>query len=271
MAHYDHHFRRQGGGRFGRWKDAREDGKLLDFILRRAANPHILEIGPGIGHFALHCQTRGVPYEAIEPNVHQAQYVESLGFDVHRARVPPIPLPDNYCDVLFASQVIEHMPHQQAAVELVQEAIRVVRPGGWVILTAPNIFSWREFFWEDYTHCYPTSPRRLLTMFQDLELTNIQLQEYCSSFFGPMRYPILALGTCLPYRLLDRLTQSSLRQGILFNLKAATLARFVIAGRVPAGERNEPDSKLRNRPALGPPGAPVLTDNPTQTTTVREP
>ncbi|MGM0488574.1 MAG: class I SAM-dependent methyltransferase [Planctomycetota bacterium] len=238
MAHYDHHFRRNGGGCFGRWKDSRENRKLLEFVLRLAsASPRIVEVGPGIGHFAMQCKTHGIEYEAIEPNHGRADFVQSLGHHVHRAPVPPIPLPENHCDILFASQVIEHMPDQQTALEFVEEARRIVRPGGWVVLTAPDISSWREFFWEDYTHGYPTSPRRMLTMFQDLELADNRLREYCSSCFGPMRYLILTIGVFFPYGLFNRLLRSSLNQGFLFNLKAATLARFVIAGRVPTGKR----------------------------------
>ena len=264
MAHYDHHFRRHGGGCLGRWKDSREDRKLLELVLRLASSPKIVEIGPGIGNLAVHCKARGIEYEAIEPNLKQAEFVESLGLNVHRVSVPPIPLPENHCDVLFASQVIEHMPNQRAAVELVQEAIRVVRPGGWVVLTAPDISSWREFFWEDYTHSYPTSPRRMLTMFQDLELTDNRLQEYCSSFFGPMRYLIMAIGAIFPYRLLDRLMRSSLRQGFIFNLKAATLARFVIAGRVPTPTCMELESEHCTCLGMEPNAAPMLNGSTTQ-------
>ena len=264
MAHYDHHFRRHGGGRLGRWKDSREDGKLLELVLPLASSPKIVEIGPGIGHFAVHCKAHGIEYEAIEPNLSQAEFVESLGFKVHRVPVPPIPLPEDYCDVLFAAQVIEHMPNQRTAVEFVQEAIRVVRPGGWVVLTAPDISSWREFFWEDYTHNYPTSPRRMLTMFQDLELMDNRLQEYCSSFFGPMRYLIMAMGALFPYRLLDRLMRSSLRQGFIFNFKAATLARFVIAGRAPTPKCTELESGHCSCLGVKPRAIPMLNGSTTQ-------
>lgn len=239
MAFYDHHFQRRGGGFLGRWKDLREDRKLLEFVLCLNPNPKILEIGPGLGHFATHCKSRGIKYEAIEPNLSQAKFIEKLGFKVHAAMVPPVPLPKDYCDVFFASQVIEHMSDHLKAVQLVEEAIRVVRPGGWVVLTAPDISSWREFFWEDYTHNYPTSPRRILTMFQDLELTENRVQQYCSSFFGPMRYLVLLVGLLLPYRLFNWLTGTSLTQGVIFNLKAATLARFIIAGHVPTTKRDK--------------------------------
>jgi len=233
MAFYDHHFQRRGGDFLGRWKDNREDRKLLELVLGLHPCPRLVEVGPGIGHFAVACQLRGIDYEAVEPNETQARYIESLGFRVHRALTPPLPLPDEHCDVFYASQVIEHMPGSTAAVEFVKEARRVVRPGGWIVLTAPDISSWREFFWEDYTHAFPTTPRRLVTMFEDLELKQTRVHRYCSSFFGPARHLFSVAGALLPYRLLEALTGASLRRGVLFNLKAATLTRFLIAGRVP--------------------------------------
>jgi len=70
-------------------------------------------------------------------------------------------------------------------------------------------------------------------MLQDLGLTEYRVRRYCASLFGPTRHLMLAIGALLPYRLLDRVTGSSLRRGFWFNLKAATAERFVIAAQVP--------------------------------------
>jgi len=234
MKFYDHHFRRRGGGSLGKWKDSREDGRLLEHVLQLPLDkkPKIIEVGPGLGRFAEHCKAQEIDYEAVEPNERQAAHIQSLGYPVYRTLAPPLPVPGDHYDVFYASQVIEHMPNRLVAVEFVSEAMRVVRPGGWVVLTAPVISSWKEVFWDDYTHNYPTSPRRLVTMFQDLELEEIRVVRYCSSFFGLLRYLVIGVGLLFPYRLLDRMTGSSVKQGFLFNLKVATLERFMIAGRV---------------------------------------
>jgi hypothetical protein len=81
-------------------------------------------------------------------------------------------------------------------------------------------------------------------MFQDLAIADCRVVPYCASLFGPLRLLMPAVGLLIPYRLLNRITRSSIKRGLLFNLKAATLERFVIAGRVPSVKRSGPPADL---------------------------
>ena len=49
-----------------------------------------------------------------------------------------LPLPDGSADVAVAVEVIEHLENPRA---LVRELTRLVRPGGWVVVTTPNQLS----------------------------------------------------------------------------------------------------------------------------------
>ncbi len=50
--------------------------------------------------------------------------------------VPPLPFPDNHFDSLVTFQVIEHIEDDE---EMIKEMARVLKPGGIMVMTTPNI------------------------------------------------------------------------------------------------------------------------------------
>ncbi len=56
--------------------------------------------------------------------------------------IEAIDLPDNTYDVIIAHQVIEHVDDQKALAEL----FRILKPGGFVLLTTPVIEGWDETY-----------------------------------------------------------------------------------------------------------------------------
>ena len=55
----------------------------------------------------------------------------------------PMPLRASAVDVIYASNVIEHLVDPQL---FVQEMLRVLRPGGYLVLDTPNLASWHNIF-----------------------------------------------------------------------------------------------------------------------------
>jgi 2-polyprenyl-3-methyl-5-hydroxy-6-metoxy-1,4-benzoquinol methylase len=55
----------------------------------------------------------------------------------------PLPLPDESVHVVTAMDVIEHLVDPRM---LVQEAHRVLRPGGYAVFATPNLASWHNIF-----------------------------------------------------------------------------------------------------------------------------
>jgi SAM-dependent methyltransferase len=110
------------------------------------AGARILEIGAGVGWQAKELQGRGFFVEAIDlPN---GTYV---GREVHPVQVydgKTIPFPDHSFDVVFSSNVLEHIPHIE---EFQVEIHRVLRPQGMAVHGMPTV-SWR--FWTSVAH-YP--------------------------------------------------------------------------------------------------------------------
>lgn len=70
----------------------------------------------------------------IEENKKKYGAVKNLHFV--QGAVPPLPLPDACYDVVTAFQFIEHIENRK---EFLKECIRVLKPGGVVMVTTPNI------------------------------------------------------------------------------------------------------------------------------------
>jgi SAM-dependent methyltransferase len=84
----------------------------------------------------------GSPYRELfnAKNYIRADYVDSDNLDYAITSEGKIDMPDNSCDAVLSTQVLEHVfsPRQYLS-----EAFRVLRPGGKLILTTPGI-------WEDH-------------------------------------------------------------------------------------------------------------------------
>jgi SAM-dependent methyltransferase len=99
----------------------------------------ILEIGAGTGQQARDIVSRGFDVAAIE--IPCSGYREARVFPVLDYDGRHIPFPDASFDVVFSSNVLEHVPDLKA---LNREIVRVLRPGGYCVHVMPT-HAWR--FW----------------------------------------------------------------------------------------------------------------------------
>jgi len=161
--------RQQALTRFGRARRARTERRRLARVMQSARPPgDFLEIGPGHGTLAHLARHAGWRYRGIEASPVLASDLRRQGLDVIEAWVPPIPAADGSQDVVYADQVLEHMPGIDAARALVAEAWRVLRPDGVFFVVVPDYLRERAFFWDvDYTHNFVTTERRMRQLLYD--------------------------------------------------------------------------------------------------------
>ncbi|GAB4209140.1 MAG: hypothetical protein OHK0022_39760 [Roseiflexaceae bacterium] len=119
--------------------------------LERLRRMRVLEIGSGMGLFALIGRLLGVDVVGLEPS--QQQYDASLAvarllFGGHPAELTLIqaagerlPLPDGHFDLVVSFQTFEHVQHLPA---VLREIARVLRPGGLLFAQLPNYAAWYE-------------------------------------------------------------------------------------------------------------------------------
>jgi ubiquinone/menaquinone biosynthesis C-methylase UbiE len=104
----------------------------------------ILEIGAGAGWQARTLTERGFSVVAID--VQDGAYAPDRVWPVIEYDGTHIPFPDHHFDIVFSSNVLEHIPHVK---EFQVEIKRVLKPGGRAIHVLPTP-SWR--FWTNITH-----------------------------------------------------------------------------------------------------------------------
>jgi SAM-dependent methyltransferase len=153
---------------FGRARRGRTERSRLALLTRFAQPGEMLEIGPGHGTLALGAIAAGWRYRAIEASAVLIDELRQKGLEVTEGWAPPIPAPDASADVVYADQVLEHMPGIDAARDFVAEARRVLRPGGTFFVVVPDYLKERTFFWDvDYTHNFVTTERRVRQLLYD--------------------------------------------------------------------------------------------------------
>lgn len=73
---------------------------------------------------------------------------------VHDLEVFPWPLPNDCADFLMASHIVEHIePHKGVFIDFMNEAWRILKPGGRMFIQTP--YAGTPRFYQDPTHCNP--------------------------------------------------------------------------------------------------------------------
>jgi SAM-dependent methyltransferase len=123
---------------------ARRQARMLAAVLRGSAEPAlIVDLGCGDGA-ALAAAARHNPahrFAGIDWSADAARQARALGLTVVRADVAAcgLPVADGAADVVIMSEVIEHLVDPDGAVA---EVRRVLRPGGSLLLSTPNLAAW---------------------------------------------------------------------------------------------------------------------------------
>jgi len=143
------------------------------------------------------CVDKGNIY-GVETDAQRVSQVREKGFQCMQLDIQgsELPFADEFFDIVFSSNVIEHIPRKQY-LEYLREIHRVLRPGGRFLVGTPNypfkrIYDMRKalttgffkyHFFDDPTHCNKLSilqlEKDLARLFVDIHLdpTYILLQE----------------------------------------------------------------------------------------------
>jgi SAM-dependent methyltransferase len=130
----------QSSGPDRAWRQAR----MLAGILRGIPGPAVIvDMGCGDGSAlaVAAAQNPAHRFAGIDWSSDALRRAHALGLTVLRAGVtaPGLPVADGAADVVIMSELIEHLVDPDAAVA---EARRVLRPGGSLLLSTPNLAAW---------------------------------------------------------------------------------------------------------------------------------
>jgi SAM-dependent methyltransferase len=219
-----------GAARRGRIERSR-----MGLLLRYRTPPgQLLEIGPGQGTLAALALDAGWSYSAVEPSVILAQQLRQQGLDVVQAFTPPIPAADASQDVLYADQVLEHMPGIDAARTLTAEALRVLRPGGILFIVVPDYLKERSFFWDvDYTHNFVTTERRVRQLLYDGGFEIEQVVRAIGVATGLLRDAMAAIALLANMPGIDALSRYTRTEEVLFKIRKNLFETLTFVARKP--------------------------------------
>ena len=119
---------------------------VLRLFRRGLAAGHVLDAGCGSGSLALDLAAAGYQVDAVEASEEFVGLLEDKiahgGLEdrlaVRRGSVTALPWPDNSFDGLVCGEVLEHItPDLGGDTTAVTEFQRVLRPGGWCVVSVP--------------------------------------------------------------------------------------------------------------------------------------
>ena len=141
--------------------DRTEELKILDLLRTAGANAtwKILDIGCGLGRNLRALQQGGFCPVGVDVNADTLEQVRSEGFECYKPDDPA--LENSVWDVLIMSHIIEHFDYQ-GMVKMVESYLRLLRPGGYLIIATPLINS---RFYEDFDHVKPYHPEAIHQVF----------------------------------------------------------------------------------------------------------
>lgn len=144
----------------------------------------VLEVGCGTGNVSSFLAKKGYEVTGCE------YYQEAIdmawpGFLIVQGDAQNLPFENNYFDIVGLFDVIEHF---QDDILLLNEAIRVVREGGIIVITVPardELWSWVD---EVSFHKRRYTKEKIKKLFQEAKLDTLLIEHMFMSLYVPMRY-----------------------------------------------------------------------------------
>lgn len=141
---------------------------LVERMFQKFVGPAdtVLDLGCGYGGFLnyIRCARRiGVD---VNPGAKAALDKE---IEFHCGSVLDLSfLPDACVDVVFTSNVLEHLASKEEVESMLWGALRVLRPGGHLIAMGPNLRSLPGAYWDFWDHVVPITDRSLSELLRNL-------------------------------------------------------------------------------------------------------
>ena len=152
-------------GRFSAAENASRD-RIWQVLVQEVFQPLVpdegvvLDLGCGFGEFSRHVRARR--RIGVDVNTLAAATLAADGIEFHHGLIGDLSfLADAAVDFVFSSNVLEHLPDKGSVDRVLQEARRVLRPGGQIVLMGPNVRLIPGTYWDYWDHHVALSDRSL--------------------------------------------------------------------------------------------------------------
>ena len=152
--------------------------RLVAYLGNRFAIPQgskLLDVGCGRGDFLEAFQALGMDCHGVDQCESGIEKLRHL--KVHRADIlsEAVPFPDGTFDVVYHKSVMEHFDSPD---RLMRETLRVLKPGGRVIILVPDWVSNMKVFFEDFTHCRPYDVNAVTDVLKMYGFSHIETERF---------------------------------------------------------------------------------------------
>ena len=157
--------------------------EIDDIVRHFEPGSRVLEIGAGTGEQAAELNRRGFNITAIE--IQNSNYAADRMFPIMNYDGRHIPLPDASVDIVFSSNVLEHIPD---LAQMHLEISRVLKPGGHCVHVLPT-HSWR--FWtiiSSYPDAFVCLLSALPSLLPHALPSHIELRRLTNAWYRCARY-----------------------------------------------------------------------------------
>ncbi len=151
-----------------RRKTAHQKALFDGFLPPLAPGSVVAEIGPGRGEFARECTNRKLNFIGIEPSAKWAEKLRADGFQIVTESVPPLALASESVDLVHSSDFVGHLVDYREVMNFLAESFRVLKPGGYISIIAPNHETIRSLYFKyEYQHSFIVTRHRIKHMLAD--------------------------------------------------------------------------------------------------------
>lgn len=113
--------------------------KMLAIAGKAATAVRLLDVGCSTGAFLMTARKLGFAAEGVEPSVDAATTARNAGLPVFTGFLEEAKFADAIFDAITLIEVIEHLRDPRV---LLAECLRIMKPGGILLVTTPNAASW---------------------------------------------------------------------------------------------------------------------------------
>ena len=180
----------------------------------------VLDLGAGFCEFIN--AARAARRIAVDLNPDAVRFA-GPGVELHTASARRLDfLSDGAVDVVFSSNFLEHLPTKDDVSSVVREALRVLKPGGTLMLLGPNVRLVPGAYWDFFDHHIPLSERSVCEL---LALMGFHIEHVEARF--------------IPYTTRSALPQAPWLVALYLTLRPLSSAllgkQFLIVARKPLG------------------------------------